>query len=141
MGDHTNMVDGKMVLQEQLPIHISKGRAIFVTKEYVKKGGDNGFRLMMWSGKHGDKSVKKIYEAAPISTKGREDWSQILRFDGDEARSAWINSLKKACATRSLGIGFKELKGLMLMDALKLKLRKWSGNVSYSYSIVVKCHE
>merc|ERR1711964_243685 len=128
-------------------LSIEEGGTIFITKDYVNRNNfmkdyvkihDNAisqgywtthYHLVVWSGEHGGKSTREIYDAAPISTPGVTSWSQILDFHSPEARSDWINNLKETC--KKSEIWFKELTpvaDLMHMkrhrDELKLAVSK-----------------
>merc|ERR1711964_552861 len=154
------------VLELRGQLSIEEGGTIFITKDYVKDRNNfmkdyvkkhnlhfqdlrrlerewdltRHYELVVWSGEHGGKSTREIYDAAPISTPGVTSWSQILDFHSPEARSDWINNLKETC--KKSEIGFKELTpvaDLMHMkrhrDELKLGVSKRTG-VSYQYSVV-----
>jgi len=135
------------VLELRGQLSIEEGGTIFITKDYVNRNNfmkdyvkihDNAisqgywtthYHLVVWSGEHGGKSTREIYDAAPISTPGVTSWSQILDFHSPEARSDWINNLKETC--KKSEIGFKELTpvaDLMHMkrhrDELKLAVSK-----------------
>merc|ERR1711964_114626 len=131
------------VLELRGQLSIEEGGTIFITKDYVKRNNfmkdyvkinnhvkyyTRHYHLVVWSGEHGGKSTREIYDA-PISTPGVTSWSQILDFHSPVARYAWINNLKETC--KQSEIGFQELTpvaDLMHMkshrDELKLAVSK-----------------
>jgi len=144
LKDQLPIRDHDDVLELRGQLSIEEGGTIFITKDYVNRNNfmkdyvkindhvkyyTRHYHLVVWSGEHGGKSTREIYDAAPISTPGVTSWSQILDFHSPEARSAWINNLKETC--KKSEIGFQELTpvaDLMHMkrhrDELKLAVSK-----------------